>query len=43
MNNCLHPGRPKLGDCFACALAKSAGEPLLYKGDDFSRTDIEAA
>ena len=38
-----HPARLNLGDCFAYALAKSAGEPLLYKGDDFSRTDIEAA
>jgi len=28
------------GDCFAYALAKQTGEPLLYKGDDFSRTDI---
>ena len=31
------------GDCFAYALAKDTGEPLLYKGDDFSRTDIVAA
>ena len=38
-----HPARLNLGDCFAYALAKSTGEPLLYKGDDFSRTDIEAA
>ena len=38
-----HPARLNVGDCFAYALAKSAGEPLLYKGDDFSRTDIEAA
>jgi ribonuclease VapC len=28
------------GDCFAYALAKELGEPLLFKGGDFSRTDI---
>jgi len=28
------------GDCFAYALAKVSGEPLLYKGDDFAHTDI---
>ena len=28
------------GDCFAYALATVAGEPLLYKGDDFSHTDV---
>ena len=31
------------GDCFAYALAQTAGEPLLSKGEDFPRTDIEAA
>ena len=31
------------GDCFAYALAKATGEPLLFKGDNFSRTDIVAA
>ena len=31
------------GDCFGYALAKTTGEPLLFKGDDFSRTDIKAA
>jgi ribonuclease VapC len=31
------------GDCFAYALAKSLDAPLLYKGDDFSRTDIRPA
>ncbi len=35
-----HPARLNFGDCFAYALAKSSGEPLLFKGDDFSRTDI---
>ena len=38
-----HPARLNLGDCFAYALAKTENEPLLYKGDDFSRTDIVAA
>ena len=38
-----HPARLNLGDCFAYALAKTAEEPLLFKGDDFSRTDIETA
>jgi len=31
------------GDCFAYALAKVSGQPLLFKGDDFSCTDIPAA
>jgi ribonuclease VapC len=31
------------GDCFSYALAKSHGEPLLYKGGDFARTDVAAA
>ena len=30
------------GDCFAYALAKSSGQPLLFKGDDFAHTDISA-
>lgn len=38
-----HPAGLNLGDCFAYALSKSSNEPLLYKGDDFARTDIEAA
>ena len=32
-----------LGDCFAYALARKTGEPLLFRGEDFARTDIEAA
>jgi ribonuclease VapC len=36
-----HPAALNFGDCFAYALAKSAGEALLAKGTDFSRTDIE--
>lgn len=38
-----HPARLNLGDCFAYALAKARGEPLLFKGDDFRRTDVGAA
>jgi ribonuclease VapC len=32
-----------LGDCFAYALAKLTGEPLLFKGNDFKKTDIVPA
>ena len=35
-----HPARLNLGDCFAYAMAKQHGVPLLYKGDDFSQTDL---
>ena len=38
-----HPAQLNLGDCFAYAQAKSSGAALLFKGDDFSKTDIEAA
>jgi ribonuclease VapC len=38
-----HPARLNLGDCFAYALAKWTGEPLLFKGTDFSATDLTAA
>jgi len=38
-----HAAGLNLGDCFAYALAKATGEPLLFKGDDFSQTDIVAA
>ena len=38
-----HPAALNLGDCFAYALAKSEGLPLLYVGNDFARTDIAAA
>jgi ribonuclease VapC len=33
----------KLGDCFAYALARSLGAPLLYKGEDFTKTGIQRA
>jgi ribonuclease VapC len=38
-----HPARLNIGDCFAYALARATGEPLLFKGADFSRTDITPA
>jgi ribonuclease VapC len=38
-----HPAQLNFGDCFAYALAKDSGEALLFKGDDFSRTDVVAA
>lgn len=38
----FHPARLNLADCFAYALAKELDAPLLYKGDDFSRTDIRS-
>jgi ribonuclease VapC len=38
-----HPAGLNFGDCFAYALAKTTGEPILFKGDDFSRTDLSAA
>lgn len=36
-----HPARLNMGDCFAYALARDLGEPLLFKGNDFALTDIE--
>jgi ribonuclease VapC len=36
-----HPARLNLGDCFAYALARDLGEPLLFQGQDFALTDIE--
>ena len=35
-----HSAGLNFGDCFSYALAKSLGEPLLFKGQDFSQTDI---
>jgi ribonuclease VapC len=35
-----HPAQLNFGDCFAYALAKATGEPLLFKGNDFPHTDI---
>ncbi|MGB6676518.1 MAG: type II toxin-antitoxin system VapC family toxin [Terriglobales bacterium] len=38
-----HPAKLNFGDCFSYALAKSKGEPLLFKGQEFSRTDVKSA
>jgi ribonuclease VapC len=38
-----HPAGLNFGDCFAYALAEATREPLLYKGEDFARTDVETA
>ena len=36
-----HPAALNFGDCFSYALAVARGEPLLFVGDDFSKTDVE--
>ncbi|MBV8206925.1 MAG: type II toxin-antitoxin system VapC family toxin [Acidobacteria bacterium] len=38
-----HPAGLNFGDCFAYALARVTGEPLLFKGDDFGKTDVLCA
>lgn len=38
-----HPARLNFGDCMSYAVARLAAEPLLFVGEDFSATDIEAA
>jgi ribonuclease VapC len=38
-----HAAQLNFGDCFSYALAAITGEPLLYKGDDFSHTDVRSA
>lgn len=38
-----HPAGLNFADCFSYALAKRSDEPLLFIGDDFSKTDIQAA
>jgi len=38
-----HKAGLNFGDCFAYALAKATGEPLLYKGNDFTHTDVTPA
>jgi ribonuclease VapC len=38
-----HPAALNFADCLSYALAKRADEPLLFIGNDFSQTDIEAA
>lgn len=38
-----HPAGLNLGDCFAYALAKATAQPLLFKGGDFAKTDLQHA
>lgn len=38
-----HAAALNFGDCFAYALAKVTGEPLLFKGKDFTKTDVVSA
>lgn len=38
-----HPAQLNFGDCFAYALARATGEPLLFKGLDFTHTDVRPA
>ena len=38
-----HPAALNFGDCLAYALADVTGEPLLFKGEDFARTDVDVA
>jgi ribonuclease VapC len=38
-----HPAGLNYGDCFAYALASHLGEPLLFKGEDFGKTDVTPA
>jgi ribonuclease VapC len=38
-----HPAALNFGDCFSYALSKASGEPLLFKGTDFSQTDVDVA
>ena len=38
-----HPAKLNMGDCFAYASARATGSKLLFKGDHFGLTDIEAA
>ncbi len=38
-----HPAQLNFGDCFSYALAKRLAAPLLYKGNDFAKTDIKSA
>jgi ribonuclease VapC len=37
-----HPAKLNFGDCFAYAASKDIGQPLLFKGADFTHTDVEA-
>jgi ribonuclease VapC len=39
----MHPAGLNFGDCFAYALAKETGEPILFRDDDFAQTDLVSA
>lgn len=39
----VHPAALNFGDCFAYALARDTGRPLLFTGEDFARTDVALA
>ena len=38
-----HPASLNFGDCFAYSLSKTSGQPLLFKGNDFTQTDVKVA
>jgi len=38
-----HPAKLNFGDCFSYAFARMSDQPILFKGDDFSRTDLKPA
>lgn len=38
-----HPAALDFGDCFSYALSVARGEPLLFVGDDFSKTDVDVS
>ena len=38
-----HEAALNMGDCYSYALAKTSGQPLLFKGADFAKMDIDAA
>jgi len=38
-----HPAKLNMGDCFAYALSKATGAPLLFKGNDLPQTDVSVA
>lgn len=40
--NGRHPAELNIGDCCSYALAKYSGEPLLFKGNDFAKTDLRS-
>ena len=39
----VHAASLNFGDCFAYALARETGRPLLFVGDDFAQTDVKPA